>query len=430
MDTNTRGHQQWFNFRVRNMKKGVKYKFNLWNFTKPKSLYKTGMTPMWKSKKKATTDEIIDEHEQWEFIPWQISTEGYHILGVILRCQGEEGGLREAVQEDRSPKDSKDGKDGGKDGSRDGGKDGGKDAEKSQFVKKFRETVYYYCLSFTIEFDFSDDTVFIAYSRPFTYSRICHDVIDKETGLTELDPASRELACSPVDWNSTCDISIPNLFTYSRKLHCLTLGGLPVPIITITAAKSLGKKYSKREAIIITSRVHPGETNSSFVFAGILEMITNPYNHVAQSLREQFIFILVPCLNPDGVVKGNYRSSFAGVDLNRQWIAPELVTSSNGLCNKGNDRNDPQGEGRAPVLDLHGHSRKLNSFFYGCNRAANGGFNSWTKVRLLPRILAGLNPVFDLTSCKFKVEKSKFGTGRVVVWKQFEVTNSFTLENS
>jgi len=69
MDTNTRGHQQWFNFRVRNMKKGVKYKFNLWNFTKPKSLYKTGMTPMWKSKKKATTDEIIDEHEQWEFIP-------------------------------------------------------------------------------------------------------------------------------------------------------------------------------------------------------------------------------------------------------------------------------------------------------------------------------------------------------------------------
>mmetsp|Transcript_40431 Transcript_40431/g.61677 ORF Transcript_40431/g.61677 Transcript_40431/m.61677 type:complete len:100 (-) Transcript_40431:348-647(-) len=80
--------------------------------------------------------------------------------------------------------------------------------------------------------------------------------------------------------------------------------------------------------------------------------------------------------------------------------------------------------------DLHGHSRKLNSFFYGCNRAANGGFNSWTKVRLLPRILAGLNPVFDLTSCKFKVEKSKFGTGRVVVWKQFEVTNSFTLENS
>lgn len=67
---------------------------------------------------------------------------------------------------------------------------------------------------------------------------------------------------------------------------------------------------------------------------------------------------------------------------------------------------------------------------YGCNRAANGGFNSWTKVRLLPRILAKLNPVFDIISSKFKVEKGKLGTGRVVIWKEFEVTNSFTLENS
>lgn len=86
-----------------------------------------------------------------------------------------------------------------------------------------------------------------------------------------------------------------------------------------------------------------------------------------------------------------------------------------------------------PVLlfcDLHGHSRKKNSFIYGCNRAADGGFNSWTKVRLFPRILASINPAFDLTSCKFKVEKGKLGTGRVVIWKEYEVTNSFTLENS
>jgi len=79
---------------------------------------------------------------------------------------------------------------------------------------------------------------------------------------------------------------------------------------------------------------------------------------------------------------------------------------------------------------MHGHSRKTNSFIYGCNRAANGGFNSWTKVRLLPRILARLNHVIDINSCKFKVEKGKLGTGRVVVWKDLEVTNSFTLENS
>ena len=38
--------------------------------------------------------------------------------------------------------------------------------------------------------------------------------------------------------------------------------------------------------------------------------------------------------------------------------------------------------------DLHGHTKLLNSFIYGCNTAANAGFSSWTKVRLFPRILA------------------------------------------
>jgi len=41
-----------------------------------------------------------------------------------------------------------------------------------------------------------------------------------------------------------------------------------------------------------------------------------------------------------------------------------------------------------------------------------------------------LNHVLDIHSCKFKVDKSKIGTARVVIWKEFEVTNSFTLENS
>ena len=80
--------------------------------------------------------------------------------------------------------------------------------------------------------------------------------------------------------------------------------------------------------------------------------------------------------------------------------------------------------------DMHGHSKKKNAFIYGCNTAADGGFNSWTKVRLFPRILAKNSFMFNLKDCKFKVEKSKIGSARVVVWKEFKVTNSFTLENS
>lgn len=35
VDTNTKGHQQWFYFRVRNTKKDFFYKFMIMNFTKP-----------------------------------------------------------------------------------------------------------------------------------------------------------------------------------------------------------------------------------------------------------------------------------------------------------------------------------------------------------------------------------------------------------
>ena len=49
-DTNVtnvaRVHTQWFFFRVRGMRTGVRYRFNIQNLEKPKSLYSTGMQPL------------------------------------------------------------------------------------------------------------------------------------------------------------------------------------------------------------------------------------------------------------------------------------------------------------------------------------------------------------------------------------------------
>jgi len=39
-------------------------------------------------------------------------------------------------------------------------------------------------------------------------------------------------------------------------------------------------------------------------------------------LRRVYVFKIVPMLNPDGVIVGNYRCSLAGQDLNRQWKDP------------------------------------------------------------------------------------------------------------
>jgi len=42
----------------------------------------------------------------------------------------------------------------------------------------------------------------------------------------------------------------------------------------------------------------------------------------AQLLRENFVFKIIPMLNIDGVLNGNYRVSLCGLDLNRQWANP------------------------------------------------------------------------------------------------------------
>ena len=68
--------------------------------------------------------------------------------------------------------------------------------------------------------------------------------------------------------------------------------------------------------MVITSRVHPGETGASFMVKGIIDYLVGP-SLGARILRDNFIFKVVPMLNPDGVINGNTRCNLAGVDLNR-----------------------------------------------------------------------------------------------------------------
>ena len=44
---------------------------------------------------------------------------------------------------------------------------------------------------------------------------------------------------------------------------------------------------------------------------------------MANILRAKYIFKLIPMLNPDGVIHGNYRTNLAGFDLNRVWEDPD-----------------------------------------------------------------------------------------------------------
>jgi hypothetical protein len=101
--------------------------------------------------------------------------------------------------------------------------------------------------------------------------------------------------------------------------------------------------------------------------------------------------------------------------LNRCWDSPNKETNPE-IYHLKHYMNQLEVNQIVLFCDLHCHSRKLNSFFYGCNIAAKGGITSWTKTRLLPRIVAKKCAYINLKGCYFKVDPEKTGTGRVVLW--------------
>ena len=86
-------------------------------------------------------------------------------------------------------------------------------------------------------------------------------------------------------------------------------------MLTITAP-GISDEVKKRKGTVISARVHPGETVGSWMMKGVLEFLVSNAKE-AKQLREKYVFKIIPMLNPDGVIYGNYRCGLAGCDLNR-----------------------------------------------------------------------------------------------------------------
>lgn len=260
----------------------------------------------------------------------------------------------------------------------------------------------YYTLSFTVTFDFDDDSVYFAHWFPYTYT-------DLKYFLSDI-------------WTEEMRTKIRKTFL------ARTLAGNEFEGVIITNFTSIPEEIAERKWIIITGRVHPGESNSSFIVEGIIKFLISD-EEAALRLRSTFVFKVVPMLNPDGVIIGNYRCSLAGWDLNRQWKNPSPRLHPEIFAVKEMFIKTLKCRDVYLFVDCHGHSRKKNVFLYGCNNKSAVGYAKYIE-RVIPFICSYNNQSFSFQDCNFTIQKSREGTGRYVVYSEYNVVNSFTLEAS
>ena len=77
--------------------------------------------------------------------------------------------------------------------------------------------------------------------------------------------------------------------------------------------------------------------------------------------------------------------------------------------------------------DFHGHSIGRNVFMYGNNQVKP---NDRLKERIFPMLFQEMHDNFNFEDCSFVVNKSKEACSRVVMWREFNLINSFTCEAS
>ncbi|XP_043962427.1 cytosolic carboxypeptidase-like protein 5 isoform X3 [Gambusia affinis] len=185
-----------------------------------------------------------------------------------------------------------------------------------------------FILSFTHRLlDVRGTTTYFSFCYPFSYSE-CQEMLQQ---LDESYPNAARLSPS----------SAPGTVYYHRELLCNSLDGNRVDLLTVTNCAGMWDeretrlpklfpdtntprphRFPDKRVFFLSSRVHPGETPSSFVFNGFLNFILRRDDPRAHALRSMFVFKLIPMLNPDGVVRGHYRTDSRGVNLNRQYLNP------------------------------------------------------------------------------------------------------------
>lgn len=142
----------------------------------------------------------------------------------------------------------------------------------NEHTKGTSESPPTYTLAFTHCFERTNDNVYFAFALPYTYT----DVQQYLNGLSSDKRVARIVR---------------------RRRLCNTTAGNRCDLLTITADATTPEELQTRSGIVIMSRVHPGETNASWIMQGIIDFLVGNTTEAMQ-LRERYVFKIIPMLNP------------------------------------------------------------------------------------------------------------------------------------
>jgi len=268
-----------------------------------------------------------------------------------------------------------------------------------------------YTLTFTykVDYNFNEENLYFAYCFPYSY--------------TNLQNYLSSILNNPV-------IAQKNILRHEIIGKSLSENNLDMVIITKFDSNFDDIAY--RPCIVLTGRVHPGESNSSYAIQGVVDFLIDFKNPISEKLRKNFIFKIIPMLNPDGVINGNFRTSLIGKDLNRLWDDPKENYCPTIFYTKEMMKKTLLSREIYLFCDFHGHSNKPNFFLYGCptSRKLRTQMNLSYQEMILSKIYSTKNDMFDHKSCIYKIVLKKMKTARAVVKNELNIEFSYCLESS
>ncbi|KAH0791288.1 Clan MC, family M14, Zinc carboxypeptidase-like metallopeptidase [Histomonas meleagridis] len=293
---------------------------------------------------------------------------------------------------------------------------------------------------FTVE---QPDTMYFAHSYPYTYTDMlnCVGKLQPLCKSSTLCQSVGGLKVPVVFWDADQE-SCVDVAPYLEEGKQLTHEAPPIreenieefSQTIIDKLKQWGRndlndgvKSDKKPVIVIAARTHPGETNSSFAIEGLMQTVF-ANNEFGVKLRKSYSWLIIPMINPDGVICGFYRPSLSGDDINRVWQKPDPLSHPiahnvlNLLTVLRRTRPIPF------FLDFHGHTGVCNSFVYGFMNDNNPAI--YKAERIFPLLMTKHTNLFSNEMCSYLKQEAYEGTMRVVLRRKFLILFAYTLEMS